>query len=62
MNVPLSLTSKSLAEVETFVQSYNKRLHLQKETVFSRLSGSCTAAHLCQFSLQFFLALEQTVL
>lgn len=62
MNVPLSLTSKSLAEVGTFVQSYNKRLCLQKETVFSRLSGSCTAAHPCHFSLQFFLALGQTVL
>lgn len=34
MDVPLSLTTKSFAEVENFVQSYNKRLHLQKETFF----------------------------
>lgn len=32
MDVPFSLTTKSFLEVENFVQSYNKRSHLQKET------------------------------
>lgn len=61
MDVPFSLTTKSFVEVENFVQSYNKRLHLQKETFFTRLSARCTASHLHQFSLQFFLTLGQAV-